>query len=195
MSDNCRIPPSRVVWFFSLAAIGCLADLVTKQLVFASPVLYRGSEWWLIEGHIGIQKSLNEGALFGIGQGNVWLFAFFSIAAALAIPIWLFGFRAARERWLTLALGCVLGGILGNLYDRLGLHGLDWGVFDPTRAGQRVYAVRDFLLVQWDASLVWPNFNIADSLLVFGACALLVQSFFCSLNPSQSCRSTDRIDT
>ncbi|NOY29042.1 MAG: hypothetical protein GXP28_02360 [Planctomycetes bacterium] len=38
--------------------------------------------------------------------------------------------------------------------------------------------VRDFLLVQWDDRWVWPNFNIADSLLVFGAGLLLLQAFF-----------------
>ncbi len=185
MGDELRIPTKRVLWFWSLALLGCAADLVTKYLVFSHPQLYRGSEWWLWEGHLGIQKSLNEGALFGMGQGKVWLFALFSIAAALAIPVWLFLFRAARDRWLTTALGCVLGGVLGNLYDRAGLSGLVWDAFDPSRAGERVYAVRDFALVQWDAHWVWPNFNIADALLVIGAGLLLVQTFANSEIPSR----------
>lgn len=180
MSDDLRIPHGRFLWFWSLAVLGCLADLATKHLVFSHPELYRGSEWWLWKGHVGIQKSLNEGALFGMGQGNVWLFALFSIVAALAIPIWLFRFGAARDFWLTTALGCVMAGVLGNLYDRVGLPGLMWDQFDPSRAGQRVYAVRDFALLQWNDRWVWPNFNIADSLLVIGACVLLVHSILCS---------------
>ena len=43
-----------------------------------------------------------------------------------SIPIWLFVFGAARDKWLNLALACVMGGVLGNLYDRLGLSGEDW---------------------------------------------------------------------
>jgi len=182
MDDDLRIPTGRVIWFWALAIFGCSADLITKQMVFSRPGLYRGSEWWLWEGHLGIQKSLNEGALFGMGQGMVWLFALFALTAAMAIPVWLFRYRAARDPWLTTALGCVMGGIGGNLYDRTGLHGLDWGPFDPSRQGERVYAVRDFLLVQWDAHWVWPNFNIADSLLVLGAGLLLVQALFFSGN-------------
>jgi len=176
------LPKGRVGWYCSLAIVGCGADLLTKHLVFRHPELYRGSEWWLWQGHIGIQKSLNEGALFGMGQGKVWLFAVFATAAALAIPIWLFWFRAAHDRWLNFALGCVTGGILGNLYDRVGLPGLEWESFYPARAGERVFAVRDWILFQWDDRWVWPNFNIADMLLVGGAGLLMIQAIF--LTPS-----------
>ena len=126
MDADRPLPKNRLVWFCALALFGCAADLLSKELVFRHPELYRGSEWWLWPGHIGIQKSLNEGALFGMGQGKVWFFALFSIAALIAIPVWLFRFRAAEDRWLTIALGCVTGGILGNLYDRVGLPGLAW---------------------------------------------------------------------
>ena len=178
MDDNQPLPKSRAAWFCLLATFGCAADLFTKHLVFSHPQLFRGNEWWLWQGHIGIQKSLNEGALFGMGQGKVWLFALFSVAAAMAIPIWLFWFRAAHDRWLNFTLGCVLGGILGNLYDRLGLPGLDWGPFDLDRAGEQVYAVRDWILFQFDERRVWPNFNIADMLLVGGAGLLMFQACF-----------------
>lgn len=184
------LPTSRIWWYFTLASLGCGADLLTKQLVFRHPALYRESEWWLWQGHIGIQKSLNEGALFGMGQGKVWLFALFSLVALLAIPVWLFWFRAAQDRWLNTALGCVTGGILGNLYDRVGLSGLDWGLFHPARTGERVYAVRDWILFQWDDALVWPNFNIADMLLVGGAGLLMIQALF--LAPTSELDRTTR---
>ncbi len=38
--------------------------------------------------------------------------------------------------------------------------------------------MRDWILVQWDDRLVWPNFNIADALLVGGAGLLMIQAFF-----------------
>ena len=178
MDHKSSLPPSRAILFCSLAVFGCAADLVTKYLMFRQPGLHRGSEWWLWEGHIGFQKSLNEGALFGFGQGGVWLFSLFSLAAAVAIPVWLFRFGAARDRLLTFALGCVMGGVLGNLYDRLGMPGLTWDEFYPARAGEHVYAVRDWILLQYSAQWVWPNFNVADALLVCGAGLLLMQCLF-----------------
>ena len=118
------LPRSRYVVFFALAVAGCVVDLVTKSWVFSRPELHGGVPDWLWTGHVGVQLSLNEGALWGMGQGKVWLFAALSATAAAAIPVWLFWFRAARDLWLTVALGLVMGGVLGNLYDRLGLPGL-----------------------------------------------------------------------
>ena len=164
--------------YILLALGGCFADLVTKHWVFKRNDMFYGSEWWLWKGHIGIQKSLNEGALFGMGQGNVWLLAAFSVVALLAIPFWLFRHGAAEHRWLTVALGCITGGILGNLYDRLGFSDLVWDQFDSSRSGETVYAVRDWILFQWNDQWVWPNYNIADALLVGGACLLMFVSFY-----------------
>ena len=76
-----------------------------------------------------------------------------------------------RDAWLTVALGCVMAGVLGNLYDRLGLHGEVWPATHP-RAGETIYAVRDWILWQANDRWRWPNFNIADSLLVVGAAVL-----------------------
>jgi len=171
-----RIPVSRYVLFLAPAIVGAAADLVTKAWFFASPALRAGDVFWLWTGHVGIQLSWNEGALFGIGQGRVWLFVALSVAAAAAIPLWLFWFRAARDSWLTFALGCVMAGVLGNLYDRLGLHGERWPPSHP-RAGEPVYAVRDWILWQANDQWRWPNFNIADSMLVVGAALLLLHAF------------------
>ena len=93
-----------------------------------------------------------------------------SIAAALAIPIWLFWFRAAHDAWLTFSLGCVMAGVLGNLYDRLGLN------------HENVHAVRDWILWQANDRWRWPNFNIADSFLVVGACLLFLHATWPSLS-------------
>jgi signal peptidase II len=171
-----RVPFSRYVLFVIVAVGGCAADLLTKAWAFSSETLRAGDVLWLWEGHVGIELSRNWGALFGIGQGKVWLFAALSIVAGIAIPVWLFGFRAARDFWLTLALSCVMAGVLGNLYDRLGLSGEEW--MGPGQSSpQAVHAVRDWILWQASDRWRWPNFNIADSLLVCGAAVLFIHAF------------------
>ena len=127
----------------------------------------------------GFETNLNEGALFGIGQGQVCVFAGLSFVAALGVVYWVFVARAARDLHLTIALGFVLAGILGNLYDRIGLHGLTWaeGVRGH-EVGDRVYAVRDWLHFKIDAiGFDWPIFNLADSCLVCGAILLIWHAF------------------
>ena len=175
------IPLSRYVLFFSLALAGCAADLVSKELIFR----WRGlpgqrSIVWLVEGYVGIETSLNTGALFGMGSGGSVYFALLSIGAAVGVLIWLFVLRAARDGLLTAALGCISGGILGNLYDRLGL-GL--ASMQPLPAVMQnrgfEHAVRDWILCCWNfKEYTWPNFNIADSLLVCGAFLLMWHALF-----------------
>jgi signal peptidase II len=173
------VPASRYILFFSIAAGGCAADLLTKHWVFAWLGMPGGQTWWLWQEVVGFQTSLNEGALFGIGQGMVPVFAALSFAAALAILWWLFYAGAAREWLLTAALACVMAGIAGNLYDRLGLPGLLWNYANSLHQhGEPVHAVRDWILVMI-GTWPWPTFNIADSLLVCGA-GLLVWQAFCA---------------
>jgi signal peptidase II len=176
-AEESAYPRSRVATFMIPAVLGCAADLLSKWWMFSRQPLREGDIWWVIPNHAGFQLSLNEGALFGMGQGLVWIFATLSIVAAIAIPVWLFRYGAASDAGVTFALGCVTAGILGNLYDRLGLHGETW-FFDPTRVETTAYAVRDWILLQWSPAYRWPNFNIADSLLVFGAGIILVKAFF-----------------
>lgn len=176
-ADSTAVPRSRIAVFAVPALLGCTADLLSKWWMFSRQPLRDGAIWWVIPNHAGFQLSLNEGALFGMGQGLVWLFALLSVAAGIAIPLWLFRYGAAADWWVTFALGCVTGGILGNLYDRLGLHGETW-FFDPTRADSTAYAVRDWILLQWNHEWRWPNFNIADSLLVVGAGIIFLKALF-----------------
>ena len=68
--------------------------------------------WWLWTGVFGFQTSLNEGALFGMGQGLWPLFAALSLGAAVGILVWLFAAGAARDWLLTVALALVTAGIL-----------------------------------------------------------------------------------
>ncbi|QDV74408.1 signal peptidase II [Botrimarina mediterranea] len=171
------VAPNRYVAFALIASVGLAADLVTKAVVFSWPGKLTGQVYWLWEGYAGFQTSLNEGALFGLGFGHVPVFAAISVLAAIAIPVWLFVFRAANDWWLTASLGAVMAGVLGNLYDRLGLSGEVWPAFDP-RAGETVYAVRDWILWQLNDEWRWPNFNLADAFLVVGAGVLFLRAMF-----------------
>jgi signal peptidase II len=181
------VPASRYALFFGLASLGAIVDLGTKHWVFSwargtvaadgtqygiltwfnNPAPERAGAWWLWNGYVGVQTALNEGALFGLGQGYTSIFALLSILAGLGICYWLFVMKAARDLLLTFALGCIAAGIIGNLYDRLGL----WS--DPAN---RVYAVRDWILLSY-GQYTWPNFNIADCFLVCGAGVLLYHGF------------------
>jgi signal peptidase II len=112
---------------------------------------------------------VNEGALFGIGRGHNWIFAVVSIAAAGLIIV--FSNRAAirRDLFLSVALGLILAGTLGNFYDRMVFFGvrdfIHWFVAD-VEGGKKI--------LRFD----WPVFNIADCCLVVGAGTLLIHAFF-----------------
>jgi signal peptidase II len=109
-----------------------------------------------------VMPRVNHGALFGMGgaaKGTAnGFFAAVSLLAAGAILVW--GLRGApsKERVLSGALGLILGGTLGNFYDRVVFGG-----------------VRDFLYFYY---IEWPVFNFADCCLVVGAALLLLQAIF-----------------
>lgn len=181
------VPTRRYVLFFTLAAAGCLVDLATKRWIFATLGMpHERESVWLVDEVFGFTTSLNEGALFGIGQGQGLVFSTLSIAAVAGILYWLFIAGAASDLLLTIALGSVTGGILGNLYDRLGVPGLTWGGDSIHRAGDRVYAVRDWLHFKVDRLIDWPIFNIADSLLVCGAALLIWHALRASPAPASA---------
>jgi signal peptidase II len=179
------VPVSRYGVFFAIAATGCILDLATKAWMFDWLGMPPGRTHWLWEGVFGFQTSLNEGALFGMGQGMVIFFAAVSIVALLGILYWLFWTGAAHDWLLTVSLGSISAGILGNLYDRVGLPGLTWGENSWHTPGEKVYAVRDFILFQ-AGKFTWPNFNLADSLLVCGAVLLLWHAFRSHKNVAES---------
>jgi lipoprotein signal peptidase len=113
----------RWLTYFGLAGGGFALDWWTKEKLFAElgpPGDFAAPDniesiRWIWPGLFGLQTSLNEGALFGMGQGKVWIFATLSIAAAVAIFFWLFFRKAAQDRILLVALSGISGGIFGNL--------------------------------------------------------------------------------
>jgi signal peptidase II len=108
-----------------------------------------------------VLPKVNQGALFGLGNQYAALanmvFAVVSVLAAVAIAYWSTRPSTGRDPFLCLALGLILAGTLGNLYDRVVFQG-----------------VRDFLYFH---KIEWPVFNFADCCLVCGAFLLLGQAF------------------
>jgi len=78
---------------------------------------------------------------------------------SVVLVVWLKRLKAS-ETWLAVALALVLGGALGNLYDRVVLG-----------------HVVDFILVHWQNRWYFPAFNIADSAITVGAVMLALDMF------------------
>ena len=167
------------ILFTTLTSFCLVLDLWSKSAAFNTFGLRNGSDWLF---DVGVRfrwfTSLNEGALWGMGQGFAWVFALLSVAAFAGIVYWLFAKKAAESLWLTVSLSFVSGGTLGNLYDRLGLH----GIIVPGQT-EPIKAVRDFFHFQFggvpqNPALDWAIFNVADICLVTGAIMLMIQSLF-----------------
>ena len=105
----------------------------------------------------------NPGAAFGLlsqaGGWQRWFFIAAGVVIAGGVAVWLR--RAARSGgWLPAGLSLVLGGALGNLWDRI-VRG----------------AVVDFVDVYY-GRFHWPAFNVADAAISVGAAILILVSFF-----------------
>lgn len=101
-----------------VAVIGLAVDLATKNWAFAA--LDHDDPLPVMEGLLEFRRSLNAGAVFGLGTGLVWVFIVASVAA-LGFVLFLFNHSAPRQRVLHVALGMILAGALGNLYDRVAI--------------------------------------------------------------------------
>lgn len=103
----------------------------------------------------------NSGAAFSFlsqaGGWQRWFFALVAIAVSAILIIWLKRLSPA-QRWLAAALALVLGGALGNVFDRLYFG----------------YVI-DFIDVYYQA-WHWPAFNVADSAIFVGALMLIIDS-------------------
>ena len=110
---------------------------------------------------------VNQGALFGMGeryggQANK-VYAAISLLAALGITGWAAVRGRKADGWVCAALGLILGGTTGNLFDRVVFNG-----------------VRDFLYFY---KIDWPVFNVADCCLVCGAVMLVLHAVFVPTKP------------
>lgn len=187
-----------------VTVLGLVADLASKELAFRhvasipaeisrDDVMLGGPLSRLIPPHepivvvpklLEFTLVLNPGAVFGIGAGKRWFFVAFT-AAAIAFAFWMFAkWTTPRDRWAHAAVGLLLAGGLGNLYDRLlyacvrdfihplpGMN-LPFGWSYPWGSGQ---AARE----------IWPYVsNVADLLLIIGIAALVVHTWRSGLQHS-----------
>ena len=156
-----RVAASRCILFLGLALGGAALDLASKSAVFRA-VGEPGSPPVSVVGEVlELRTSHNKGALWGFGRSvphSSLIFAGLSVVAGASIVAWLFLGGAASSLPLTVALGLIMAGAIGNCYDRLA-HG----------------HVRDFVHFHVDSvGFNWAIFNFADVMLVCGACTLVL---------------------
>jgi signal peptidase II len=133
---------------FGLLAIAVfILDRVTKSLVEARVPF--GTEVPVIGHLVGITNVHNSGAAFGLVPALAGLFLIASAAVAIGLVVYVA--RTSVNLWTGAVLGLILGGTIGNGFDRL--------VFGT---------VTDFVNVHF-----WPVFNVADSAISIGVVALI----------------------
>ena len=158
------IAPRRWLLFWLIALGGMAFDLTTKTIIFERVGPPPSVAVSIVHNVLELRTSYNRGALWGLGRNlpnSPLFFAGLSIGAALAILYYLFVMGAARDRRLTVALGLIMAGALGNCYDRLFL-------------GQ----VRDFVHFHVDPiGFDCAIFNFADNMLIAGAVILMLLAF------------------
>lgn len=158
MSDK---QASRLPWLLLISIAVIALDRWSKTWV--SHHIELGQAIPVIPRVFRITHVLNDGAAFSLFADSAspehvrWVLIAFSTLAALAVLIALL--KLGRNFTLTsLALALVLGGAIGNDYDRI-----------------RFASVVDFLEVHI-IRYHWPDFNVADSAIVTGACLLLLDA-------------------
>jgi signal peptidase II len=154
-------PPRRLPWLLLISALIFVADRLTKTWVAHHIVL--GGAIPVIPRVLRITHWTNDGAAFSLFADSasphlvrVCLIAF-TLLASLVVFIALIRL-GNRITLTTVALAFILGGALGNVHDRI------------------VYgSVVDFIEVHI-VHYHWPDFNVADSSVVIGACLLFLDS-------------------
>lgn len=143
-----------------VAVVVIVADQATK--LWAEAALDHGQPWVLTP-FFNFTLSYNPGAAFSFlatqGGWQRWFFTVIALVVSLALIVWISRIARVREKWMeALALALILGGAIGNLYDRL------------------AYGhVIDFIVVHYQQHY-WPAFNIADSAICVGAGLLILDT-------------------
>ena len=157
--------PLRWLWL-SLAVI--VLDLGIKALASANLEYGRPLEVLPI---FNLTLLHNTGAAFSFLAEHAgwqrWLFALIAIGASIGLTVWLSRLKRG-ETLAAVSLALVIGGAIGNLYDRL-VHG---------------YVV-DYLSFHW-GDWYYPAFNLADTAITLGAVGLVLQSLSDSRRPKGS---------
>lgn len=144
--------------WFGISAIVVALDLYTKHLIENA---FQLGDSKFVTSFFNLVRFHNEGAAFSfLSNAGGWQRWFFTTVAVIAVVVISYLIRKhAQQKLFCLGLSLVLGGAVGNLYDRLTLG----------------YVV-DFLYFHIN-DLYWPAFNVADSAVCVGVAILLWDSF------------------
>lgn len=146
--------------WYGLSLLVVVLDLATKKWVSATFQLY---ERYNVLPFFDLTLRHNPGAAFSFladqGGWQIWFFSILSAIVSVVLIVWI-ARVVEKNRWEVLGLALVLGGALGNLYDRVTLG----------------YVV-DFILVYYK-QYQFPAFNIADSAISVGAAILIIDTLF-----------------
>lgn len=149
----------KLTWFLLIGALWCAADLYSKaRAVEFLPT--EGQQSVVIEDTFWIANHHNTGGMWGVGQEwNPWILRSVRLFAVVVIFVILLQ-TPAWDRISIVALGLVLGGAVGNIYDSL-YYGY----------------VRDFLKFDFGFAPFhpFPTFNVADSGICVGVALLAIQ--------------------
>jgi len=147
------------ITFAALALAGAAVDLISKAVAFRH-IAPSDRDVVVIDGFFEIGRTYNPGIVFGLAPGSSRVFLWISILAVPAI-IAIFA-SLKRPKWvMTVSLGLILGGTIGNMYDR---------IVDG--------AVRDFIKFYYAPGKPWPMFNLADSCICVGVALLSLEMLF-----------------
>ncbi len=144
--------------WFGLAGLVAILDYATKALVLES---FTPGESRPVTDFFNLVLVFNKGAAFSFlasAQGwQTYLFAAIAVVASVVISVLIL--RNGHKRLFCGGLALILGGALGNLYDRI--------------AYGHVVDFLDFHAAGWH----YPAFNVADSAITLGAGILIAESF------------------
>ncbi|MBC8950624.1 MULTISPECIES: signal peptidase II [Xenorhabdus] len=142
-----------------LVVVVFILDLGSKYLVLQHFTLYESIP--LIP-YFNLTYAQNLGAAFSFladkGGWQRWFFALVAVAITVVLLVMMYRSNA-KQKLSNIAYALVIGGALGNLFDRL-VHGF-------------VVDFIDFYVGEWH----WPTFNIADSAICIGAALIIIESF------------------
>ena len=145
--------------FYGISCVVFLLDQITKVLIIKN---ITDSQFIVINSFFNIVNFKNQGAAFSfLSNAGGWQRYFLSIVALIASVFIIFLIKKHKHEFITvIGLSLILGGALGNLYDRIFLG----------------YVI-DFLYFHYQ-DFYWPAFNVADSAICLGAGLLIYETFF-----------------
>lgn len=139
-----------------MALVIIAIDQFTKWLIIANMNL--GESMTIIENFLYITSHRNQGAAWGILQGQMWFFYIITVAVIFFI-IYYLQKHAKGKPIFSISLALLLGGAIGNFIDRL--------------FRKEVVDFIDVYIFSYD----FPIFNVADSSLVIGVALLILVMF------------------